>query len=213
LWALAVCGLWLPQQVRGETEYRDFLITVDGKDSGHSQMTITRQTDGAMVMTSQSVVRISQVVFSYNFNNQTSEWWKDGKLVSLKASTNENKKHSEVSATAEGEGLRLRVNNQDRTSRADLWPNSFWKLADPKYHNKDIPVLEVDTGKEYVCRLQYVDTENMTVAGQTQKCYHFRVIGGPSPVDVWYDRYYLLVRQDFVESGRKISTTVTSIRR
>jgi hypothetical protein len=196
-----------------DTEYRDFRILVDGKDSGYSQMTITRKSDGSMNMTASAAVRISQVFFSYSFNTQSSEWWKDGQLQNMKTSTTENGKRTEVIATSQAGGIQLQVNNQARIARADVWPSSFWKLADAKYHNKEIPILESDTGKEYVGRLQYVATEEMNVVKETQKCYHFRITGGPSPVDLWFDRYYLLVRQDFVESGHRTSVQLTKIRR
>jgi hypothetical protein len=211
---LAIVLLGLPHSVRADdAEYRDFKILVDGKECGFSQMTITRKNDGSMTMTASAAVRISQVLFTYNFNTQASEWWKDGQLRNMKTNSTENGKKTEVIATAQPGGVLLQVNTQGRVTRPDIWPTSFWKLADAKYHNKEIPILEADTGKEYVGRLQYIATEEMNVARQTQKCYHFRVTGGPSPVDLWFDRFYLLVRQDFVESGHRTSVPLINIRR
>jgi hypothetical protein len=204
--------LAVPPARADETEFRDFKVLVDGKESGFSQMTIMRRTDGSMSMTASAAVRITGVLFTYNFNTQSTEWWKDGQLVNMKTTTTENGKKTEVIATATPQGMQLRVNNQARTARPDIWPNSFWKLLDAKYHNKDVPILEADTGKEYTGRLQYVATEEMPVLGQTQKCYHFRITGGPSPVDVWFDRFYLMVRQDFVDTGRRLSVQITNIR-
>jgi hypothetical protein len=207
-------ALGVPGGARADdTEYRDFKILVEGKESGFSQMTLTRKNDGTMNMTGSAAVRISQVFFTYSFNSQASEWWKDGQLVNMKTSTTENGKKTEIIATAQPGGIQLQVNNQGRLTRSNIWPNSFWKLADAKYHNKDIPVLEADTGKEYTGHLAYVATEELPVIGQNQKCYHFRVTGGPSPVDLWFDRYYLLVRQDFIDSGRRVSVQLTKIRR
>jgi hypothetical protein len=214
IWLVIAMALSLPGSARADdTEYRDFKILVDGKESGFSQMTITRKNDGSINMTASVAVRISQVLFTYTFNTQASEWWKDGQLRNMKTSTTENGKRTEVIATAQAGGIQLQVNNQARIARADVWPTSFWRLADAKYHNKEIPILESDTGKEYTGRLQYVATEEMGVVNETQKCYHFRVTGGPSPVDLWFDRYYLLVRQDFVESGHRTSVQLIKIRR
>jgi len=211
---VGIISLGLPQSARADdTEYRDYKILMDGKESGFSQMTITRKDDGSMNMTGTAAVRISAVLFSYSFNSQGSEWWKDGQLVNMKTSTTEQGKRTEVIATAQAGGIQLQVNNKARVTRPDVWPSSFWKLADAKYHNKEIPILESDTGKEYMGRLQYIATEEMTVVNQMQKCYHFRVTGGPFPYDLWFDRYYLLVRQDFTDTGRRLSVQLTNIRR
>ncbi|HMF17068.1 MAG TPA: DUF6134 family protein [Gemmataceae bacterium] len=217
------CGYWLfvaiilvvPQVARAtDTEFRDFSISVDGKPSGNSQFTISRQADGSFSVSTQAAVRITQVFFKYEFTTQTSEQWKDGRLVTLNANTNDNGKKFEVKASAMGPGLRVQVNGQpDRPARADAWTNSFWKLADAKYHNKEIPVLEEDTGKEFTGRLLYIGTESLTVANQKQDCYHFRLTGGSYPVDLWFDRYHLLVKQDFVESGHRTIMLLTNIRR
>jgi hypothetical protein len=214
-WLLLATILVIPETAcAGDTEFRDFSISVDGKPSGNSQITVTRQADGSFSVTSQAVVRITQVFFKYEFTTQTSEVWKEGRLVTLNASTNDNGKRTEVKASAMGPSLRVQVNKQpERTARAEVWTNSFWKLADAKYHNKEIPVLEEDTGKEFIGRLLYVGTEPLTIANQKQDCYHFRLSGGAYPVDLWFDRYHLLVKQDFVETGHRTIMQVTNIRR
>src|SRR5579859_5642383 len=107
-WFLLAVLLIIPQAARAsDTEYRDFTITVDGKQSGNSLMGITKQADGSLTVNYQGVVRISGVFFKYEFNSQTTETWKDGRLISLKASTNDNGKKVNMTATAVGPGLRV----------------------------------------------------------------------------------------------------------
>ena len=214
-WLLLATILAIPQTARAaDTEYRDYAITVDSKPSGSSQISITRQTDGSFTVNCQAVVRITQVFFKYEFTTQTSEVWKEGRLMSLKASTNDNGKKVVMTASALGPSLRVQVNNQpERPARPDVWTNSFWKLADAKFHNKEVPILEEDTGKEFTGRLTYIGTDKLTVANQQQDCYHFRLSGGANPVELWFDRYHLLVKQDFVESGQRTIIQISNIRR
>jgi hypothetical protein len=214
-WFLLAVVLVLPQTAQaGNTEYRDFSITVDGKLSGSSLISIAKQAGGSFTVNSQGVVRITQVFFKYEFSTQAVETWKDGRLVSLKASTTENSKKVDVTATALGPSLRVQVNSQpERMARPEVWTNSYWKLADAKYHNKDVPVLEEDTGKEFTGRLTYLGTETLNIVNQGQPCYHFRLTGGASPVDLWFDRFHLLVKMDYVESGHRTIMQVTNIRR
>ena len=105
------------------------------------------------------------------------------------------------------------VNGLDRYIKPETWPNSYWKLADARFYNKQIPILECDTGKEFTCQLKYVDSQNLKVGKDVQECYHFRVSAAPGPVDLWFDRYHRLVKQEFTESGHKTIVQLVTIRR
>jgi hypothetical protein len=195
-----------------DTEQRDFAIQVDGKPAGESHMTMQRRDDGSEVLSVQGSVRV-RFILSYTYTLHESETWQNGRLQSMTSTCNDNGKRFQVSATAEKDGLRLRVNDRERLIRGDVWTTTYWKLADKRFHNQPLPILDVDCGDELARQLQYVATEDLTVAGQAQKCYHFRVQGGPSPVDLWYDVQHRLVREDFVEQGHRTVIELTSLRR
>src|SRR5262245_36645781 len=168
--------------VASATEYRDYSIWVDGKESGKSNVSITTHDDGTTIMSGKANVRISKAVFAYTYDIQATEWWKGGKLVGLKVSANDNGKRTELSAGLDGKNLRLKVNSTQRLLNADVWVNSFWKLADARFHNNQVPVLDGDTGKEYLGQLQYIGLEKVTVGKDALKCLHFRVTGGGNTV-------------------------------
>jgi hypothetical protein len=213
--ALLACELAapvLPAEV-ADQEQRDFAILVDGKEAGQSRVTITRQADSVTVVQASAKVKLNQLLVTYAYNVDSTEWWKDGKLTAVQAATVENGKRTEVAGAAESGRLKLRVNGLERAASADAWTASFWMLADARYHNKAVPVLEPDTGKEYMGQLQYVGTEQLTLLRQPQSCYHFRVSGGPYPVDVWFDRYHRLVRQEFTDTGHKTIVQLVAIKR
>ncbi len=130
----------------------------------------------------------------------------------LKAASNENGKRIAVAGTATGSDFRLVVNGRERLVSSDTWPSSFWKLADARFHNKSIAILEADSGKDYTGQLQYVGTEQLTLQNQPQSCYHFQILGGAYPVDVWFDRFHRLVRQEFTDSGHRTIVQLISKR-
>jgi hypothetical protein len=196
-----------------DVEQRDFSIMVDGKEAGQSRITITVTDDGTTVVTANAKVKFSQLLFTYNYNVESMEWWKDGKLIGLKSNTVENGKHTEVTAAGTGAQLKICINGQDRLGSAEDWSSSFWKLADARYHNKPVPIIETDTGKEFVGQLQYIGTEQLTLQSQPQACYHFRVTGGSYPIDVWFDRYHRLARQEFIDSGHKTIVQLIAVKR
>jgi hypothetical protein len=212
--APVICFFWLVQPVLAvDTEQRDYSILVNGKEAGQSRITIAVENDGTTVVTATAQVKFSQLLFNYTYNVESTEWVKEGKLTGLKAKTVENGKHTEVAAAGDGNQLKIKINGQERLGSADVWTSSFWKLADPRFHNKSVPVLEPDSGKEFTGQLQFVGTEQLTFLNQPQSCYHFRVTGGSYPIEVWFDRYHRLVRQEFTDSGHKTIVQLIGLKR
>jgi hypothetical protein len=194
------------------TEQRQFSILVDGKEAGQSRMTIVEQDDGSVYVTASAKVQVQHLVVNYTFSIEGQEWWKDGKLVGMKAFCNDNGKKCDLTASQQGANLRVRVNGQERLARPDVWTTSYWKLADARVHNQSVPMLAADTGQERVGQLQYVGPKQLPLANQLVPCYHFRITGAGSPVDLWFDQHYRLVRQEFVESGHKTIIQLVSKR-
>jgi hypothetical protein len=196
-----------------DTEHREYSILIDGKSSGTSKMSIVQQDDGSLYTTGSVDVRFRKLLGEYTLKIESQEWWKKGRLIGMKTSTQENSKKTEVTVAQDNDQLRIRINGADRNLNPDVWPTSFWKLADARFHNKQVPVLESDTGKEFMGELKFVKDEKLDVAGDLTECFHFRVTGGPSPVDLWFDRYHRLVRQEFTELGHKTIVQLTRVRR
>lgn len=214
LLATAVCLTSLAGTARAtDTEQRDFAIFVDGKEVGQSSVKLVQQEDGSAYLNATVNVQV-RALLKYTLAIKAQEWWKGGRLVGLKTSTDENGKKTEV-LVADGNNnqLKLRVNTQERLVRNDVWTSSFWKLADARYHNKQVPVLDVDTGKDYVAQLQFVGTDQLKVGADLHKCYHFRVTGGSYPIELWFDQYHRLVRQEFTERGHRTIVMLTGVRR
>ena len=196
-----------------ETETRQFAVQVDGKPAGQYTMTITKSDGGVESMSAQANVRVKHLFGTYVYTYQGTESWKNGRLQQLQSNTSDDGKRFEVQVTAEGNALRVRANGQERTARADAWPTTHWKLLPSDYHNKAVTLIDADTGKEINGHLQYVGVQQLTLGGQAQSCYHFRVTGGPSPVDLWYDGGYRLVRQEFTVEGHRTAFYLSGLRR
>jgi hypothetical protein len=196
-----------------EIETRHFAIQVDGKPAGQYTMTITKRDGGAESMAAQASVRVKHLLGSYTYAYQGTEHWQKGRLQQLQSNTNDDGKRFDVQVVAEGDSLRVRANGKERTTRGDAWPTTHWKLLPSEYHNKAVTLLDADTGKEINGQLHYVGVQQLTLGGQPQNCYHFRVTGGPAPVDLWYDGAHRLVRQEFTVEGHRTAFYLTGLRR
>jgi hypothetical protein len=197
-----------------DTEQREFSIFVDGKQAGSSRMTLVQKDDGATYMSATLDVKFRHLlILEYVLKIETQETWKDGRLIGMKTNSTENGKKNEVTIGGDDKQLRMRVNGKESTLKSEVWTTSFWKLADARFHNKQIPIVEADTGKEFNSELKYVGTEKIKVGTQLQVCYRFLVTAAPGPIDLWFDRYHRLVRQEFTESGHKTIVQLVNVRR
>lgn len=210
---VALAFLTIACPVRADdTEQRDFSVFVDGKESGTSRMTIVQKDDGTTYMSATLDVKFRQLIAEFTFKLETQEWWKNGRLIGMKSLNNENGKKTEITVAIDNNQLRMRINGRDSFINPETWTTSFWKLADARFHNKQVPIIEVDTGKEYTSELKFIGAEKLKV-GELQDCYHFRVMANPAPVDLWYDRFHRVVRIEFTESGHKTIMQLTKITR
>jgi hypothetical protein len=187
--------------VAAEQEIRDFAVKVGGKPAGTYRMTITHQNDGTWQMDGRAVIKVGLL---YKYSYEGTEVWKDGQLVYLDSTTNDNGKRFRVLARTENNALRVWINRKDRLTRPDVWTTTYWKLADTKFRNQLVPLLDADTGKDINATLKYLDEQQINVAGQVQKCSHYRLTGGGLQVQLWYDAQERLVREEFIEDGSVI---------
>jgi hypothetical protein len=214
---LALVGLLTVSATRAaavETEVRDFSIEVDGTGCGQYLMTITRQDDGTLSMQAQANLTIKAFLGSYRYSYQGTEHWRGGRLIQMTSQCNDDGTKYDLFAQADGQGLRVRVNGKERTCAGDVWTTSFWLLADKRFHNQNVQLLDCDTGKEFLGKLQYVGVKQIMVGSQNQNCQLFRVSGGPTAaVDLYYDGDNRMVRQEFTEQGKRIVFHLRSVKR
>src|SRR5262245_23889526 len=132
-------------------ETREYVINIDGKESGQSTITITDTPDGKSYMKATANVKVAGVlglIGNYSFTSDVQEWWLNDRLTNLVSVTTENGKKTECTAKAEVDRLLVSVNGQSRALSWETWSSSFWKLADRRFHGKTVPVFEPDTGND-----------------------------------------------------------------
>jgi hypothetical protein len=203
----------LPHAVAGDTETRHFRVTIDDKQAGSYRMAITPQADGSTAMSAKADVKVSYFVFKYRYSYDGTEVWKEGRLLQLKSTSNDDGTPYTVSASADGENLRVQVNGKDHEAPGDAWTTTYWKLADPAHRNRTISFLDADTGKNISATLQFFGTQGVVVAGRVENCAHYRVSGGGLRVDLWYDAQERLVRLESVERGSHYTLELVRIDR
>jgi hypothetical protein len=186
---------------------------VDGKAAGRYLMTIERRDDGTICVQGNAKVKVSYIVVAYRYSYEGTEVWKDGRLLQLKSSADDDGKAYAVSAWADGNALRVRCNGKEQTTVADVWLTTYWHAPDPQFRNKSIPLVDADNGKCLTAHLQYEGTRQITVMGQPLDCYYYRLTGAGLQVELWYDGHERLVREESLEDGHRMTLELAHMSR
>jgi hypothetical protein len=202
LLAVAVVVAGFPRAAAAENEVRDYVNSIDGRRAGTYRMTITNQDDGTVTMAGQANISLRVLLVTYKYTYQGTEVWKGDRLVQLESRTNDNGKQYTVSAAADDDGLRLRVNNQPGRAPANCWVTTYWRLPPANARNQAQTLLDADTGRVLTATLQYIGQSQIGIAGEVQNCSHYR-LSGTVQADLWYDARDRLVRQEWIEDNHK----------
>ncbi len=207
---LALAGISLGRAADIET--RDFNVLVDGKPTGEAHITIHTQADGSTVVTSDTDILVKLLIGHYRYAFRGREVWKDGRLVRLDSTCNDDGKLYVLAASAEGDRFRLKVNNQEKFVRGDVWLTSYW--AEPTGRlNQEVALLDADTGRELASRVQQIGVEQRTIAGQNVNVTRYRATGKHGNTDLWYDGNNRLVRQEWTEDNHRMVLELIRLRR
>jgi hypothetical protein len=202
------------QQPTESTEIRDFTIHVDGKQAGTSQIVIIQGNDGTFLVKTRASVQV-KLFFTYTYIYQGTEVWNQHQLIKLDGKCADNGKNLIVRAELDAKQnmLRVQANDREKMIQPEVWTTSYWRLPHAKFHNKAVSLLDADRGDLIGGQLRYIEAVNLTVAGKEQKCYHFQVIGPSPAVDLWFDIYHRLVRQEFTDRGHRTVIELANIQR
>jgi hypothetical protein len=195
----------------GEVETRDFTVYVDSKKAGDVHMTINRQDDGATSVSCDTDVRVGAFITLYRYSYRGMEQWKGGVLQRFESKSNDNGKKFTVTASATGDGLRVRVNDVEHTAPAEVCLTSYWAQPDAKLANQTIPLLDADTGRDLQAKVEFVGPEKYGAEGQTVQ--HVRLTGKGVAMDLWFDDAKRLVRQEWTEDGHRTVVDLNRVRR
>jgi hypothetical protein len=209
-WLTLLLALVQPAQA-GESEAREFALSIDGRPAGTYRLDISRQSDGSTEVRVSAEVSVTYLIFHYTYSFHGVERWLNGRLVSLESNSNDDGKKFRVSAIADGEHIRVSVNGKTNERRWDVWTTTYWQLAPARYRNHGVPLLDADTGKYLEGALEYVNTQPMVVAGKQLNCSHYRITAPGIDVEAWYDARERLVRQTAREDGHRTVFTLTSL--
>lgn len=178
-----------------------FEIFRGASDIGEHRVTFSREGDDLIVKTEIDMKVKIAFITAFRYEHRATEVWRDGKLVSLDAVTDDDGKDYFVRATAREDGLWVEGSLGNYLAAADTIPSSYWN---PAILERD-KVLNTQKGDLLDTSISKIASEARTVKGRTCTVETFRLQSKLS-VDIDYcaeDKAWVGLR--FAARGAEIS--------
>ncbi|MFN4282185.1 MAG: DUF6134 family protein [Alphaproteobacteria bacterium] len=186
-----------------------FAVTRAGEPMGRHSLSFRQDGENLHVdIAIELEVRLAFItVFRYSHRN--SETWRDGRLVRLETTTNDDGTRHQVRAEATAEGLRVTDSaGRSYLAPADTIPTSYWNKETVRRGE----LLNTQTGKMMPIRIER-RSESTAALGAAD---HYRLVmmddRDGTPIDVWYDKQSLAwVKLAFEARGSNVDYALAAI--
>ncbi len=170
----------------------DFTVVRKGKDIGRHLMTFDKK-DNQVDVSIETRVKVKVLMITaYHFDHSAKETWKNGKLTTMKSSTDDNGKKHRMKVTMQGTKLFMEADGTGRPVPVDIIPASLWN----KTMVEQASVLNTLDGRTMKINVENAGEEILTVRGAEIKTDHYK-IRGELQRDLWYTPSGLLVKVAF----------------
>lgn len=162
-----------------------FRILRDGAPVGEHRYRFSLA-DGILTVSSNANATVTMLGLPvYRFTQTVREVWRDGRLVSLEATTDDNGVRTNVSATATVRGLVVDGPRGRAVAAASAVPTTYWNIGTVR----GAPLIDTRDGEVMPRRITPLAWERIAAAGGSAvAAQHYRVDGHKS-CHIWYDGY------------------------
>jgi hypothetical protein len=193
-----------------DRQTRTYSISIDGTRRGSSKAEF-RSKEGVVWIQSESVIKISYLVYKYNYSSSGTEVWKHGRVAAFENTADYNGTPFNVKGTATPRGLQITTNGTTTIASPDVWDTSYLILPDRLARDPStVTLLDSDKGALLSGKVQFVGEERLDCEAGQKACTHYHV-SGDVQVDVWFDASHRLVRQESRERGHKVRFELLSV--
>lgn len=179
-------------------EYR---VLRDGAEIGRHRVRFTHRDDLFIVETEIRIAVTFLFVTLYRYQLDARETWRDGRLIALASTTNDDGDRYRVAAVSNGETIAVEAGANSWTAPATVVPSSLWR----RDMARGTLLLGVEQGEPIAVAFDEVGRETVPARGGEVEATHV-VVSGELERDLWYDGDGILVHLRLV--GRDGSNIV-----
>jgi hypothetical protein len=166
-----------------------YAVVRKGEQIGTHTVEIRRKDAETTVNIATQVAVKVAFITAYSFQQTNMERWVNGRLASLRASTDDNGTQSKLEVTAGSQGLRVQADGKSTNAPADAMPASLWNPA----LMKQSTAINTVNGTLMPITVTSKGVEEVSVPSGRTKAHHFNM-KGVFDQDLWYDEQGRLVQ-------------------
>jgi hypothetical protein len=208
--AVAVAVLGAPGLLAAD-DVRTFAVTVDGKPAGTYTISTAAAADGTETTTVAAAVRVKFALYTYVYELNSTEVWKNGRLVSVDATSNDDGKKRTLSAVAGDRDLTVKVNRDShKVAGAAITSTGVRVPAEDKA--RDAVMVNNDDGIDTPVKVEPLGAGRVTLNGQAIDGARFKLTGKDVAAEWWFDKNGRVLHQEMKWDGHKVVLQLTAIK-
>jgi hypothetical protein len=175
-----------------------FRVLLDDMPIGYHQVSINRENNRKTVQTEASFDVRFLFIPVYSYNHETRESWKDGCLVNINSTTDDNGDNFFISSSEENRALTIETREGRTSIDGCVRTFAYWDLELLKSGR----LLNTQTGEYQQVSIEDLGTGSLDIDDQQLQARHFRLSVESMVIDLWYtmDLHWLAL-ESITESG------------
>jgi len=162
-----------------------FDVLLDDKPIGTHRYRVVPGADGTEQVLSEADFQVRILGLTvYRYRHRAEESWRDGCLMRLDATTQDNGDVLTVRGAQADGAFQLQQPRAQRTGRRCLAAYAYWDL--PRLVQQD-ELLNPQTGQLDAARLDFLGEEPLSNAGASMSARRYRLRAGGLEIHLWYD--------------------------
>lgn len=162
----------------------EFEVLLDGKPVGTHRFEVTRTAGGDELVVSRARFEVKFLgLVVYRYRHEARELWRDGCLMELDASTDDNGRKLAVRGRAEADGFRLSAPQEGGSRSGCVAAYAYW---DRERLLQQRELLNPQTGAFDVVKFEALGTEGIDAGGAKRLAQRHRLVGEALRIDLWY---------------------------
>jgi uncharacterized protein DUF6134 len=161
----------------------EFDIARAGDIVGHHRISFRQDGDRLVVHSELKIELAVLFIIVYRYQQTREEVWRDGRLIALISTADDDGTPHDIEGQAGPDGLRMTSGKDRWTLPPDSVPASFWNLS--MVTGKG-PLVDSLTGRILDGRVVNLGPETVRAGGRDIVATHYRLVA-KRPRDIWYD--------------------------
>ena len=159
----------------------DFAITRDGKPIGRHTIQFSQSGDETIVDIAIDI-EVRMMIFPvFTYEHRNREVWRDGRLIGLETTTNDNGEALFVRAWETADGLQVENNGGTFTAPAEILPTSYWHPQTARQSQ----MLDTQNGELVALTVRPLGSDAVDLEGSAVAARKYEVTGDLD-LTVWY---------------------------